>query len=378
VITLNLVYHVTTVGLNPIQLVLVGTTLEVTVLLLEVPTGVVADVFSRRLSTIVGFFIIGVGFFIEGSFPVFSAVVLAQVVWGAGWTFISGARSAWLADEVGKDKVAPVYLRAAQLRQLGLLAGIPISVALGSLRLNLPILFGGGMSVLVGLFLILFMPEEGFQPAPSEGRRTWGTALQTLRDGLVMVKKRRALLVFLAIGVFVGLSSEGYDRLWTPHILQSFDFPITGSMNAQSWFGTMRLGSILLTLAFTEITRRRFSAVGFDNVVRALQSVYAIMVGGVFLLALTDNILLAILAYWMVEAMRGTASPLNEGWVNQHVDSKVRATVLSMTGQADALGQIVGGPIVGAIGTVFSLRTALAVSSIILSPVVALYARIKT
>jgi DHA3 family tetracycline resistance protein-like MFS transporter len=356
----------------------VGTTLEVTVLLLEVPTGVVADVYSRRLSTIIGFLIMGTGFMIEGSLPVFGAVVLAQVVWGAGWTFISGARSAWLSDEVGQDKVAPVYLRAAQLRQLGLLAGIPISVALGSVRLTLPILFGGVLSVLLGLFLVLFMPEKGFQPAAPEERVTWGAAFQTLRDGLVTVKRRPALLLFLAIGIFVGLSSEGYDRLWTPHILQNFVFPAAFNLNAQSWFGTMRLGSILLTLAFTEITRRRFSAVGFENVVHALQSVYAVMVGGVLLLALTDNVLLAILAYWTVETMRGTASPLSEGWVNQHIDSRVRATVLSMTGQADALGQIVGGPIVGAIGTVFSLRAALAVSSLVLSPVVALYTRIKT
>ena len=213
------------------------------------------------------------------------------------------------------------------------------------------------------------MPEEGFQPTPPEKRETWGAAAQTLRDGLVMVKKRQVLLVFLAVGVFTGLSSEGYDRLWTPHILQNFHFPAAGNLNAQSWFGIMRLGSILLTLAVTEIARRRFSAVGFGNVVRVLQSVYAMMIAGVFLLALTDNILLAILAYWTVETMRGTASPLSEGWINQHIDSRVRATVLSMTGQADALGQIVGGPIVGAIGTVFSLRAALAVSSLILSPV---------
>lgn len=47
-------YETTTAGLDPLQLVLVGTALELSVLLLEVPTGVVADVVSRRLSIIVG------------------------------------------------------------------------------------------------------------------------------------------------------------------------------------------------------------------------------------------------------------------------------------------------------------------------------------
>ena len=62
--------------------------LEVTAFLFEIPTGVFADVYSRRLSTILGVVLIGLGFFIEGLFPVFSVVLLAQIVWGIGWTFI--------------------------------------------------------------------------------------------------------------------------------------------------------------------------------------------------------------------------------------------------------------------------------------------------
>lgn len=46
---------------------------------------------------------------------------------------------------------------------------------------------------------------------------------------------------------------------------------------------------------------------------------------------------------------------LVEGWVNQHIESRVRATVLSMTSQLDSFGQIVGGPIVDAIGTAWGL-----------------------
>jgi DHA3 family tetracycline resistance protein-like MFS transporter len=46
-----------------------------------------------------------------------------------------------------------------------------------------------------------------------------------------------------------------------------------------------------------------------------------------------------------------------------------------MSSQMDALGQIGGGPVVGAIGRTFSLRAALAVSGLILSPALWLYAR---
>src|SRR2546430_15133495 len=54
------VYFVKTVGMSPLQLVLVGTFMELTIFVFEVPTGIVADVYSRRLSTVIGFFVMGV------------------------------------------------------------------------------------------------------------------------------------------------------------------------------------------------------------------------------------------------------------------------------------------------------------------------------
>jgi DHA3 family tetracycline resistance protein-like MFS transporter len=63
--TIASVYRVQTVGLNPLQLVLVGTVLELAWLTFEVPTGVLADTYSRRLSVIIGFFLIGAGFMLS-------------------------------------------------------------------------------------------------------------------------------------------------------------------------------------------------------------------------------------------------------------------------------------------------------------------------
>ena len=48
--TVDSVYQVSLVGLNALQLVLVGTVVEFSAFVFEIPTGVVADVFSRRLA----------------------------------------------------------------------------------------------------------------------------------------------------------------------------------------------------------------------------------------------------------------------------------------------------------------------------------------
>ena len=105
IFTVSLLYQVSVVKLDPLQLVLVGTVLEITVFLFEIPTGIVSDLKSRKLSVIIGYFLIGVGFLLEGLFPFFITVLLAQVAWGIGYTFTSGSLQAWIADEIAEEKV---------------------------------------------------------------------------------------------------------------------------------------------------------------------------------------------------------------------------------------------------------------------------------
>ena len=143
-------YQVSTANLTALQLVLVGTVLEVSIFLFEVPTGVVADVYSRRLSVIVGVVLIGAGFILEGSIPLFATILLAQVVWGVGYTFTSGATQAWISDEIGEAAAGQAFLRSNQLGQVGALLGIGAGMLLGSISVNLPIIVGGVLIVALG------------------------------------------------------------------------------------------------------------------------------------------------------------------------------------------------------------------------------------
>jgi MFS family permease len=152
IFTINLVYQVQVAHLNPLQLVLVGTVLEITVFLTQVPTGVLADVYSRRLAVMVGLALIGAGALLEGSIPQFWAILLSQVLWGVGVTFTDGADSAWIADEVGDAQLGPLMLRSSQVSRVFSLVAIPLSVALASVRLNLPVLLGGGLFVALAAF----------------------------------------------------------------------------------------------------------------------------------------------------------------------------------------------------------------------------------
>jgi DHA3 family tetracycline resistance protein-like MFS transporter len=373
IFTVNLIYHVTVVELTPLQLVLVGTILEATVFVFEVPTGVVADVKSRRLSVIVGYALMGLGFVVEGSIPLFWAVAVAQVLWGFGYTFTSGATQAWIVDEVGETRAGEAFLRGSQAAQIGGLLAIPISVALGSVAIALPIVLGGGLMVLLAVFLGFAMTEEGFTPSPPEHRSTWGMMLKTVRDARQLVRRQPVLLALLGVGLFFGLYSEGLDRLWTAHLLENFAVALLDAVDPVVWFGVIRAISLVVSLVATEITRRRVDTTRSARLARVLMGNAGLIVVALVGFGLARVFWIALALYWLIGALRSIKGPLYDAWFNQRIDDpQVRATMFSVGGQVDAIGQIGGGPVVGAIGNA-SIRAALVASALILSPALPLY-----
>ncbi|MEM9776476.1 MAG: MFS transporter, partial [Chloroflexota bacterium] len=153
-------------GLTPLQLVLLGTTLEIAIFFAEVPTGIVADLYSRKWSVIIGLTIIGAGFLLEGALPWVITIFAAQAVWGIGYTFTSGAQDAWLAGEIGEAELGSTMLRGSQFGRIGSLVGMGIAalIALSS-SVNFALIAGGVGYLIIALALSLFMPETGFQPA---------------------------------------------------------------------------------------------------------------------------------------------------------------------------------------------------------------------
>lgn len=373
--TLNMIYEAEVVGLTPLQLVLVGTTLEIICFCFEIPTGVVADLYSRRLSVIIGFLLIGIGFLIEGTFPFFAAVLLTQVFWGIGATFTSGAIEAWIVDEVGEERVGQVFVRGAQAGQIGGVVGIILSVALGSVGLALPVMVGALIMLGLGIFLILFMPETGFKPTPRGERTTWQSMFGTFREGMRLVQRRRILVIFLAIALVGGLYSEGFDRLWQVHMLRNFSLPGLGELQPVVWFGIIGIVGTLLGAVANEVVRRRLNMENTRLLARALVGLNGLVIVGLLVFALAQNFVLALVALLMASVLRGTTYPIMATWTNRYIDSSVRATVLSSFSQVNAFGQIGGGPLVGVVADRLGLRAALSASALLLSPIVWLIAR---
>lgn len=374
IFTVNLLFQVERVGLNALQLVLVGTALEGAAFIFEIPTGVVADVYSRRLSIIIGNLIMGVGLMLY-AVPDFATLLLASALWGLGYTFTSGATQAWLADELGDERSGRAYLRGAQLAQAGVIVGTLAAIALGQWRLNLPIVLGGAGFIVLAIFQVLVMPERGFSPTPRAERETWAEMRGAFLAGTRLVRARPILLTIIAIELVHGAYSEGYDRLWTAHLVRDIHVPAVGGYPSIVWIGSIELLIALLAMGATQLALRHIDTTRHTPLTRALVALEGVLIVSVLGFALVGSFWVAAGCLIVVSLMRELLDPLKAAWTNQSLEPRVRATVFSMTSQSNALGQIAVGPAVGAFGAAYTIRAALVLVSIILSPVLLLYAR---
>lgn len=365
---LSLVYHLEVVGLNAFELVLVGTVLETSCFLLEIPTGVVADLYSRRRSVLIGIFLYGIGFILEGSLPWFVTVLLAQVVWGCGDTFISGALEAWIASEEKSRPMDKVFLRGNQIGQVGGMLGVILGTLLGNLDLRLPIITAGLLCLILGLVLLRIMPETNFSPAREGKSSLFADMLGLFQVNLSFIKGAPVLLALLAITFCGGLASEGFDRLSTAHFLEDTMMPSFGLLNSVTWFGVMSLlgnGLGIFVSQFLIVFLEKRGTSSRTGVVLFTSAGYIL---SLILFALGKSFWFMLTVFLITGLMRSLKEPVLAAWMNEHIEERLRATVFSTNGQLDSFGQIIGGPLVGLVAQQFSVSWGLICTALLLLP----------
>ena len=373
VATVMVVYHIEIVHLNPLQLILVGTTLELACFIFEIPTGIVADVYSCKLSIVIGGVLTGVGFILEGSISSFVFVLVAQIVWGLGSTFISGSLEAWIAEEEKNKDLDEIYIKGAQAGQIGAFIGIVLSTVIANFSVRLPIIVSGVLFIILALFLWLYMPENNFKPSAPGDLNTFKKMVYTFKSGLKIVKSKSIIMILLAVTLFYGLSSEGYDRLSNAHFLQDTTLPKLGNLSSVTWFGIFGILGMILSFIVMHFMAKNLKNEDNRKNGKLLLCINILYISSMLIFALTKNFSLMLIAYLATNTFRIINEPIFSAWLNGHIDDNSRATVLSINGQMNSLGQILGGPIIGIIATNISVSMGIACTSLLVTPVLVLY-----
>jgi len=238
----------------------------------------------------------------------------------------------------------------------------------------MPLRVGGALICLLAVAAGLVMPERGFRPAATatgigaiakQARGMLADQARSTRRAIVAVP---GLVLLFGMTLFVGLWSESFDRLWGAFLLRDIRFPSIGGLRPAMWFGLIGCVVALLSLGSTEVARRRTRRLGPDSVVGALLVLTVAIAVAVVALATAHVFAIAVLAYLIVSLLRPVFDPLVSGWLVGRIEPQVRATALSAKDMFDSAGQIVGGPLVGVIGTLASTRAGLLAGAAAMGP----------
>ena len=357
-------------GLSPVQLVALGTVMELTILVSEIPTGVVADVVSRRLSVIIAFAVMGSGMILAGLTETFWVLIISQMAWGLGWTFLSGAETAWVTDELGgAGEVERLILRRARLQFAFSIVGMVGGVVLGALT-SLPVTVVTAGVIMVGWAVVLSftMTEHAFERQRGD---TWSQFIATLRAGARRTRSVPALRILAVVVVLGAFGGEVLDRL---DIRRLDQIGLPDDIDEILIVGVIASLEAVAGFLFVWRVERRQSGPGLPSAASVLMLAAAT---GAALLGLVAVLPIAAAGLVLQGGLRSSLEPVYTAWANAHTPPETRATVHSFVGQADAGGEIVGGLGLAWVASATTVPTAMtcSVALFAVAGVVALRAR---
>ena len=318
-------------------------------LLIEVPSGAIADRFGRRATFWFGLIIEAGGvatFAFASNFPI---LLVSYVLWSTGFSFRSGNDQAYIYDALASDGRASEFSTRAGMYQAlttasFTIAGIGGGVLAAATTLQVPMMLGV-VPYLAGAVCLGLMQEPpktlGTHDAPHL------PYMQTLRTAFAVLRGNR--LVRYALLTQITLETEMIAGML---LLQPF---LQQHGVSLAWFGLLAAPATLGGAAAAIASARASRLLGIH---RLATCVLVTVVGGLLLLAALDHAA-AFAGFIALQVALGLVAPAISGYVNDRTDSNIRATIMSVVPLGTSLTFMIVGPFAGIVGDT-SLRLAFA------------------
>ena len=185
-------------GVSPLELSTLFVVWSGTVVVFEVPSGTLADRFSRKWLMVAGGIIKGAAFPIWLIFPEYWGYMAGFVVWGFASTVTSGTGEALVHDtlrDMGEtDQFVKVYGRGRGAQHLGVATALAGGGMLAEFGYDLPLGLSALGPFLAALTVMAFVREPsrgGVEPSASY--------FQTMAAGLIEARGNRRVITIIAM-----------------------------------------------------------------------------------------------------------------------------------------------------------------------------------
>ena len=318
-------------GLNYLQIFSLFATIVIAMLLFEVPTGIIGDKFGRKTSIICGI----IGLIITSILLIFAnSYLLFLVVYflsGVTYTFLSGSDEALIYDglkQTRKQKqMKKVWAKITSAQFLPLIFVTPFAAYIAKDLLEsqfIMLIAGHAIFSLFALIVAFTLVEPKIKSGPHEIRSPKKLFLSAVKH----IKKSPALVrLFMNKTLIIIPGFHIFFLLWQPYF-QNSGIPV-------AYFGIiMSVGSLVLFLLLRnmEIFKPSKSFLFYT----ALLPMLAFGVASLF-----TGIVAALVFYFTIRIVVWIREPIFSQFMNDHIESHNRATVLSSLSMIDSFFDVV-------------------------------------
>jgi len=336
-------------GLDIFQVMLTNAAFTLGMVVFEIPTGVVADTLGRRVSLILCILTLLVSTLLYVATAWwhwgFWAFMGTSALLGLGYTFYTGAVDAWLVDALKAtgctEALEPIFAKGQMVFGVAMLVGTLGGGFLGQVQLALPYLLRAVTFLPLLAVAWLAMPELGHTPRALSWRRVPAELRRVFVEGLTFGLHHRvvrpvmlASLVGMSFMIFGFYSWQryfldllGHELVWVSGVVAAL---VSISMIA---------GNALVRPASRMIRTRTGLLAGTVAV-----EVVAVIAAGASgcLFPRPTAFFVALGSYLVYGIALGMGGPVKQGYLNAHIPSAQRATIISLDSLFADLGGVLG------------------------------------
>lgn len=356
-------------GLDVFQVSLVNTVFMISSVLFEIPTGVYADYAGRKKSVLLSFACLPIGFGIYFLASNTWWFAVAEICTAFSVACLSGALDAWMVDKLQYqgfgNKIDAVFSQGGVMSGLALLLGGVFGAQLASVQLALPFGVGALFAVLVFVFAKYAMVETAKLPSKIFQLHEGVDRMKNVLRVSMKYGMRHSVVGWLiAATVLANLAFQPLNMYWAPHLMQF--------THQQVWILGYVWAGISLALMLGAYLAKRYMQLKFSYV-WLFVSVTLILAVPIFFISSTKTFLPLLIGFLIYEIGRGMLTPAHKSYLNQHIPSQQRATLLSFDSLMSKLGAAIGLMTLGWVAKEYSIGSAWFIASLLLLLLIPFY-----
>jgi len=334
-------------GLSYLQLSWLLAIWGAAVLLVEVPSGLLADLWSRKWSLVIGMVLKGAGFLVWLVRPDFTGFAVGFMLWGFQEAICTGTTEALLYDMLKDSEEESRFVEISGKGVLVGRLGVVLSVLLGGWVFSLDpalVMVASAVSMVAAALCaaLLARPRSAHRGVPhAAGFRVHLRAVLASVQAAAAVKGMLPLVLFGSLSIVVYGVLDEYDFLFAQH--RGVPVALVGVWGA---------GRFILEGLGAGLAHRLERLLGLQSPVRLAGWMTA--AGLLLCVGVLGDSRTLLVFYFGFFAMMAVAEVAFQGWVQHRVESAGRATISSLVSfvyEAFGLGLVLlAGPVAESLG----------------------------